>query len=130
MLKSGGSLLYSTCTFAKEEDEDNIDYIINKYKDLQIITTEKLYPHKIKGEGQFYAILKKNTREKSKRAEDEKYIQKIRRSDSRARGDVLARIVRQEEARRRGQRDGDVVSGTYRIHGRADRRVDGASDGA
>lgn len=77
-----------------------------------------------------YAILKKNTREKSKRAEDEKYIQKIRRSDPRARGDVLARIVRQEKARRRGQRDGDVVSGTYRIHGRADRRVDGASDGA
>lgn len=59
MLKSGGILIYSTCTFSKEEDEEVVDCLLNKYKDLEVIKVEKNYPFNSIGEGQFYAIIKK-----------------------------------------------------------------------
>ena len=34
ILKSGGTLIYSTCSIFKEENEDNISYILNKYHNL------------------------------------------------------------------------------------------------
>ena len=39
-LKSGGTLVYSTCTLNKEENEDNINWFLNKYKDAEI---EKIF---------------------------------------------------------------------------------------
>ncbi|MBP3201882.1 MAG: hypothetical protein J6M39_09575 [Lachnospiraceae bacterium] len=63
MLKSGGTLIYSTCTFSKEEDEEVIDYILNKYQDLKLVKMEKIYPFNSIGEGQFYAILYKEGNE-------------------------------------------------------------------
>ena len=59
MLKSGGILIYSTCTFSKEEDEEVVDYLLNKYSDLELIKMEKSYPFNSLGEGQFYSIIKK-----------------------------------------------------------------------
>ena len=59
MLKSGGILVYSTCTFSKEEDEEIVDYLLNKYNDLELIKMEKNYPFNSLGEGQFYSIIKK-----------------------------------------------------------------------
>ena len=35
-LKSGGTLVYSTCTLNKEENEDNINWFLSKYKDSEI----------------------------------------------------------------------------------------------
>ena len=35
-LKSGGIMIYSTCTLNKEENEDNIDYFTNKHKDCEV----------------------------------------------------------------------------------------------
>ena len=60
MLKPGGYLIYSTCTYAKEEDEEVIDYIINKYNDLSIEKMNILYHHMGIGEGQFFCILHKD----------------------------------------------------------------------
>lgn len=78
MLKPGGKILYSTCTFAIKEDEEVIEYILNKYLDIKVIklpiTYEKfehgltentkdairLYPHKLKGEGHFVCLLEKS----------------------------------------------------------------------
>lgn len=75
MLKEGGYLLYSTCTFSKMEDEDNIAEFLDKHKDF---TLERIYdyegftraygmeaairifPHKMQGEGHFVALLHKN----------------------------------------------------------------------
>lgn len=59
MLKDGGILIYSTCTFSKEEDEEVVDYLLNKYSDLELIKMEKNYPFNSIGEGQFYSIIKK-----------------------------------------------------------------------
>lgn len=80
MLKAGGVLVYSTCTFAPEEDEQNIAWLLKEYPALQMVSVEKtpgmddgrpewaddnpeltkavrLFPHHIKGEGHFIAKL-------------------------------------------------------------------------
>ena len=75
LLKDGGILIYSTCTFAREENEDMVSYLTEKYgysvvsikdefkpflKEGFIPNTYRFYPHIAKGEGQFVAVLKKN----------------------------------------------------------------------
>ena len=60
LVKDNGYLIYSTCTFSNLEDEDNVEYIINNYKDFKILKKVKLFPHNSDGEGQFYTILKKD----------------------------------------------------------------------
>lgn len=80
MLKAGGTLVYSTCTFAPEEDEQNIAWLLHQYPALQMVPIKKypgmddgrpewadhnpelkkavrLFPHHIKGEGHFIAKL-------------------------------------------------------------------------
>lgn len=59
MLRPQGTLVYSTCTFSKIEDEDNINWILSSYSDMKLDKMIKLFPHKIKGEGHFVARLKK-----------------------------------------------------------------------
>lgn len=39
-LKSGGEMLYSTCTFSKNENTNNIQYFLEKYEDLEILEVE------------------------------------------------------------------------------------------
>lgn len=59
MTKEGGMIIYSTCTFSKEENEDNINLFLSKHPDMRINKMEKLLPFEYDGEGQFYAILLK-----------------------------------------------------------------------
>jgi NOL1/NOP2/sun family putative RNA methylase len=74
MLLPGGMMLYSTCTFSVCEDEDIIRYILNSYEDMELVPLPlfegaedgiglkgciRLFPHKIKGEGHFMALLRK-----------------------------------------------------------------------
>ena len=76
MLKPGGRLLYSTCTFSVKEDEEIIEYILNKNADMTLLPLKhpsfepgvikglencaRLYPHKLEGEGHFMALLQKS----------------------------------------------------------------------
>lgn len=62
-LAPGGRMVYSTCTFAPEEDEGTIERFVEKHGDMKLVSMEKLYPHKIKGEGHFAAILIKDGEE-------------------------------------------------------------------
>lgn len=76
MLKPGGMLLYSTCTFSRFEDEGNIEYILEHYPQMELCTLDlsavpgaadgiglkgcmRLFPHRLKGEGHFLALLRK-----------------------------------------------------------------------
>lgn len=59
MLAVGGRLVYSTCTFAPEEDELQIENFLKAHTDYKLIEMRKLFPHKIRGEGHFYAVLEK-----------------------------------------------------------------------
>ncbi len=60
-LKKGGYLVYSTCTFSPEENEEIIEYILNHYNFKIITKGTHIYPHQIKGEGQFYCLLKEDS---------------------------------------------------------------------
>ena len=35
-LKNGGIMIYSTCTLNKEENEENIEWFLNKHKDCSV----------------------------------------------------------------------------------------------
>ena len=83
MLKPGGTMVYSTCTFAPEEDEETIRCFLRRHTDFALCETKKypgmsqgradwiseaasgmeetirLFPHKLEGEGHFLAVLKK-----------------------------------------------------------------------
>lgn len=59
MLKSSGKLVYSTCTFAEEEDEWQIKDFLSSHGDFTLIKAEKLLPHKVDGEGHFCALMQK-----------------------------------------------------------------------
>ena len=39
-LKNGGEIVYSTCTFSKNENTNNIQYFLEKYEDLEIMQVE------------------------------------------------------------------------------------------
>lgn len=60
MLSPGGKLVYSTCTFAKIENEEVAEKFIQKYPDITLLEMHRLMPHKIKGEGHFSALFEKS----------------------------------------------------------------------
>ncbi|OGC45471.1 hypothetical protein A2V49_02900 [candidate division WWE3 bacterium RBG_19FT_COMBO_34_6] len=51
MLKPGGALVYSTCTFSREENEDVVAWIVEKFKNMSLIEVKKIIP-----DGQFTAF--------------------------------------------------------------------------
>lgn len=57
MLKKGGRLVYSTCTFAPAEDEEQIGRFLAEYPSFTLLAQKKLYPHETGGEGHYYAVL-------------------------------------------------------------------------
>ena len=71
LLKKGGQLLYSTCTFALEEDENQIKNFLKKYEDMKLVGLDIDNNHSsLKGtiklsflndtEGQFISLLRKD----------------------------------------------------------------------
>lgn len=83
MLRPGGRMVYSTCTFAPEENEETIGAFLRKHPEFDVSTvkrydgmeagvpewmaqpeekvarTIRLFPHKLHGEGHFLAVLEK-----------------------------------------------------------------------
>ena len=71
MLKPGGRLVYSTCTFAPEEDEWAVAAFLEAHPEFEPEIIEapwfvpvengghRLWPHKLLGEGHFAAVLRK-----------------------------------------------------------------------
>ena len=83
MLRPGGYLLYSTCTFSPMEDEATVLKMLKSDSSLQVVDMEgyegfapgrpdmimdsieqldkcvRIYPHKMEGEGHFLALLHK-----------------------------------------------------------------------
>ena len=76
MLRPGGTMVYSTCTFAPEENEEVIRHLLAERPGMELVPIEKqdgfapglgedmegcvrLWPHRIAGEGHFIAMLRK-----------------------------------------------------------------------
>ncbi len=75
MVKKGGRLVYSTCTFAPEEDEEAVANFLAEHPEFEPETVEapwfvpgengshRMWPHKLLGEGHFAAVLRKTAGE-------------------------------------------------------------------
>ena len=59
LLKPQGVLVYSTCTFAPEENEQNINLFLQMHPEFSLEKSCRLWPHKLRGEGHFLARLRK-----------------------------------------------------------------------
>jgi 16S rRNA C967 or C1407 C5-methylase (RsmB/RsmF family)/NOL1/NOP2/fmu family ribosome biogenesis protein len=55
----GGFLIYSTCTFNRQEDEDNVDWICRELG-AEYLEMRHFYPGEDRGEGFFAALLRKS----------------------------------------------------------------------
>jgi len=96
-LKTDGILVYSTCTYNREENEENVQWICEELGafllkiDLngnQEITVSdygyRFYPHKTKGEGFFLAVLRKNsfvTKSTKNKKDDKKGIKFVTKNN-------------------------------------------------
>lgn len=61
MLKPGGTLAYSTCTFSREENEDVIEALLASHPQFELVRKERIWPHKQRGEGHFVAVVRSRT---------------------------------------------------------------------
>lgn len=103
MLRPGGMLLYSTCTFSPLEDEQIVSRMLKEDPDLELVEPEwyegfdhghpewsdnnqeltkcvRIWPHRMKGEGHFLALLKKkgeSSRLKERQTEKAKMPQEL-----------------------------------------------------
>ncbi len=80
LLRPGGMLLYSTCTFSRKEDEGSVAWLLEREPEMELVPLEKdripgavpgvdglsgclrLFPHRLQGEGHFLALLRKKER--------------------------------------------------------------------
>ena len=62
-LRPGGKLLYSTCTFSTEENEDTVRGFICRHPEFELLSEERYYPHTGIGEGHYMALLQKSGEE-------------------------------------------------------------------
>lgn len=72
LVRPGGRLVYSTCTFAPEENEQTVAVFLENHPEFSLETVEapwftpagkgqfRLWPHKLLGEGHFVAVLRRN----------------------------------------------------------------------
>lgn len=44
MLAPGGVMVYSTCTFSKEENEEIVTWVLSKYKNMSMLEVKKILP--------------------------------------------------------------------------------------
>ncbi len=90
MLKPGGTILYSTCTFSGMEDEDSVMFLLSLNENMKLVpvdmhegfvkgnpewssydgadkagleNTAHLFPHKVKGEGHFVSLIRDDSDE-------------------------------------------------------------------
>lgn len=92
MLKPGGMILYSTCTFDGRENEGTIEYLLAEYPEFRILDivpyegfsqgmpevtnskhpdftkTVRIFPHKMHGEGHYLALLQKGEKEEKRQS--------------------------------------------------------------
>ena len=64
MLAGGGTLVYSTCTFERGENEDQVAQFLVRHPDFVLIEQHLLLPHAVRGEGHFAAVLQRTDGER------------------------------------------------------------------
>lgn len=66
LLRPGGTMIYSTCTFSRQEDEEMVGRIVNELGGIQEplpeipgVVNGHFYPHLLRGEGLYMALIRK-----------------------------------------------------------------------
>lgn len=59
MLRTGGMIIYSTCTFTRQENEAIIEDFLGDYPDANLLDMDRIWPHRDRGEGHFCARITK-----------------------------------------------------------------------
>ena len=59
LVKPGGKLVYSTCTFEEAENEEQINGFLEEHPEFRLIRQRRIWPHTEKGEGHYCALLRK-----------------------------------------------------------------------
>lgn len=85
MLRPGGLMMYSTCTFAPQEDEGTVSFLLENFPEMELIEMEgyegfskgnpvwgngdpeiektvRIWPHKMNGEGHYLALFRKKAK--------------------------------------------------------------------
>lgn len=127
-LKQDGVLIYSTCSYSKEENEDMLDWMQTQFevqscklevnKDWGIVETQsekglygyRFYPDKVKGEGFFIACLRKTTSEHAPR--------KMKSKGDKVNANTIAALnewIQQDEAITYIQRQYDATNTVHAI---------------
>lgn len=71
MLRAGGMIIYSTCTFTRQENEAIIEDFLGDYPDANLLDMDRIWPHRDRGEGHFCArITKKADKQGDQEAQD------------------------------------------------------------
>jgi 16S rRNA C967 or C1407 C5-methylase (RsmB/RsmF family)/NOL1/NOP2/fmu family ribosome biogenesis protein len=100
-IKQDGILIYSTCSYSKEEDEDILDWLRSNFdvdtiqlkleEEWAIVETQseqhkaygyRFWPDKIKGEGFFIAAFRKNDGDPSNYKSRKNYLKKVTNKDA------------------------------------------------
>ena len=110
MLRPGGQLLYSTCTFSPAENEENIADFLADHPDITLIPIRpyegfaegrpdwvtrdlpesrlatlrrciRIWPHRMEGEGHFLALMKKEDDGSGERVEGSEFPRRSRKSE-------------------------------------------------
>jgi len=85
ILKRGGRLVYSTCTYAFEEDERQIADFLTAHPDMSLLPMKQRGSSRLEGtvklspldgtEGQFYCLMKKDGKQDTKHIKELKTVQ-------------------------------------------------------
>lgn len=71
MLRAGGMIIYSTCTFTRQENEAIVEDFLGDYPDANLLDMDRIWPHRDRGEGHFCArITKKVDKQGDQEAQD------------------------------------------------------------
>ena len=59
-VKPGGTMVYSTCTIHKGENEDNVAWFVKEYPEFEVLSKEQMFPGGTYHDGFFIAKLRRN----------------------------------------------------------------------
>ncbi len=97
-LRAGGLLIYSTCTFNRQENEEMVSFIQEEFdvtplelsdlpqeivcSPLTDLPCYRMYPHRLAGEGLFMAVFRKNGAIETPKAKKNKFKSKSKKGQS------------------------------------------------
>ncbi|MDO4265153.1 MAG: hypothetical protein Q4C63_01625 [Eubacteriales bacterium] len=80
MLRPGGRLVYSTCTFEPSENGGQAERFLSRHRDLALLSEETLYPHLCEGEGHYCAVFRRSGEAGGSKEGQEEALKRLRRA--------------------------------------------------